>query len=369
MVGSTQGTCVQPISNCASQQPGYSYCTSNTKVTCGPDLLTVSGATCPFVCTSGQCGGECVPSSVDCDGKTPISCANNGLWLHGTTCTGDCNKGTCCGTSAPTLCGTTCVDLQTSNANCGGCGAVCSTAGGKSCRAGVCQCASGMTDCDGTCASLTSSSTNCGVCGNACTNGKTCQAGACACPTGMLECGGTCINVQTDSANCGACGATCPGSATCYAGNCGGSNLITNGDFSDGVTYWNVTQATTGVTYGTSGSSYCVSLPSYAIATLGWPDSLSSSVAVPIAAGYGYTLSYSVSTTAPLYSFSVKVGHAVTPYTSVYSTSLDRPGATATQFVHSFTPSSSDTGAGIAFTLDATDATTVCFAAVSLVRH
>ena len=190
--GPTRGTCVAPIANCANQQPGYAYCTSNTKVTCGPDLLTVSGDTCPFICSAGQCTGECVPSSRDCNGQIPLSCATNATWLSGTACAGDCNKGTCCSASAPTNCGGTCVDLQTSNTNCGGCGTLCSTAGGKSCRAGVCQCPVGMTDCNGTCVSLTSSSTNCGLCGNACVAGRTCQSSVCACPSGTLECAGVC---------------------------------------------------------------------------------------------------------------------------------------------------------------------------------
>jgi len=366
MPGPSQGTCVSPVANCANQQPGYSYCTSTTKVTCGPDLLTVSGETCPFVCATGQCAGECVPSSRDCNGQIPLSCATNGMWLSGTACTGDCNKGTCCSASTPTNCNGTCVDPQTSNANCGGCGAVCSTTGGKSCRAGACQCPAGMTDCNGTCVSLTSSSTNCGVCGNACAGGRTCQSSVCACPSGTLECAGTCINVQTDKANCGACGVPC-GTSTCYAGSCGGENLIINGDFSDGSTNWQVTQADLGVTYGMSAGSYCVSLPSYSAAYFGWGSSLMS---VAIAASYGYTFSYTVSSTDSLYSFQAKIGHTVTPYTVVYSTSLDDPGVTPTTFTHSFTPTYSDTGAGIAFYIYAySTGSTVCFSDVSLVRH
>lgn len=364
--GTSQGTCVAPIANCANQQPGYSYCTSNTKVTCGPDLVTVSGETCPYVCTAGQCAGECVPSSRDCNGKIPLSCATNGSWLSGTACTGDCNKGTCCSTSAPTNCAGTCVDLQTSNSNCGGCGTVCSTTGGKSCRAGLCECPAGMTDCNGTCVSLTTSSTNCGACGNACAAGRTCQASVCGCPAGTLECAGACANVQTDKANCGACGVSC-GTSTCYAATCGGENLIANGDFSDGSTNWQITQADTGVTYGMSGASYCVSLPSYSEAYFGWGNSLTS---VAIAGGYGYTFSYTVSSTDELYSFQAKIGHTVTPYTVVYSTTTDSPGPTPTTFSHSFTPTYSDTGAGIAFYLYAySTGATVCFADVSLVRH
>ena len=364
--GPTQGTCVSPLANCASQQPGYSYCSSNTKMTCGPDLLTVWGDTCPYVCTAGQCAGECVPSSRDCNGQIPVTCATNGMWLSGTTCAGDCSKGTCCSASTPTNCNGTCVDLQTSSANCGGCGIVCSTAGGKTCRAGACQCPAGTTDCNGTCVSLTGSSANCGACGNACAGGRTCQSSVCACPAGSLECAGACANVQTDKDNCGACGVSC-GTSTCYAGNCGGENLITNGDFSDGSTNWQITQADIGVTFGMSAGSYCVSLPSYSEAYFGWGNSLTS---VAIAASYGYTFSYTVSSSDSLYSFQAKIGHTVTPYTVVYSTTTDSPGPTPSTFTHNFTPASSDTSAGIAFYLYAySTGATVCFDDVSLVRH
>ncbi len=366
MPGPSQGTCVAPLANCANQVPGYSYCSGNSKVTCGPDLVTVSGETCPFICSAGQCTGECVPSSKDCRDNIPLSCATNAMWLTGTACVGDCNKGVCCAAAAPTNCGGTCVDLQSNNSNCGACGTLCSSTGGKSCRAGLCQCPAGMTDCNGTCVSLATSSANCGACGEACADGKTCQASLCACPTGTLECLGVCTNVQTDKANCGACGVSC-GTSTCYAGTCGGENLIANGDFSDGITNWKITQADSGVTSGMLGGEYCVSLPAYAEAYFGWGDSL---ISVPLAAGYGYTFAYTVSSTATLSSFTAKIGHAIKDYTVVYSASSDRPGLTPTTFTHSFTPTYGDTGAGIAFYMYASSAgATVCYSNVSLVRH
>lgn len=73
------------------------------------------------------------------------------------------------------------------------------------------------TVCNGTCVDLTSSNTNCGACSNVCNNGQTCQASSCSCPTGKAFCGNACVvasrkqcgpacsECQTDEL----CGTTC----------------------------------------------------------------------------------------------------------------------------------------------------------------
>jgi hypothetical protein len=76
-----------------------------------------------------------------------------------------------------------------------------------------------------------------------------------------------------------------------------------------------------------------------------------------------------LSATVSCDSFAAKVGLVVSPYAAVYSTSVDSPGLDATQFTHNFTSTYGDTGAGIAFTMYAYSATTVCFDNVSLVRR
>jgi hypothetical protein len=66
----------------------------------------------------------------------------------------------------------------------------------------------GGTICDGTCVNLSTSNGNCGACGNICTGlTKTC-------------CGGTCINLKTSWGNCGTCGHKCPPFSSCVSGSC-----------------------------------------------------------------------------------------------------------------------------------------------------
>jgi hypothetical protein len=41
------------------------------------------------------------------------------------------------------------------------------------------NCAAGLSDCSGACVNIGSSNANCGACGNACAVGKTCTNGTC----------------------------------------------------------------------------------------------------------------------------------------------------------------------------------------------
>lgn len=132
-----------------------------------------------------------------------------------------------------TVCGVSCVDLNTDVANCGACGTRCvePTGGAAACRAGRCTvaCASGYHPCNGGCAPDVSTAT----CGTSCTpcptlaNGSpTCDGARCGitCNPGFHPCGAGCVS-DASPATCGSSCSPCPapagGTATCVAGACG----------------------------------------------------------------------------------------------------------------------------------------------------
>jgi len=78
-----------------------------------------------------------------------------------------------CFLSGGTVCNTTCVNLSTSNSNCGSCGHTCS----------------GLTAtcCNGACTNLKTSKDNCGSCGHQCSELLSCVAGSCQLTIGGSE--------------------------------------------------------------------------------------------------------------------------------------------------------------------------------------
>jgi len=132
---------------CASMTPG-----NCCGVAC-PVPATASAATC----VAGRCGVVCaaldgVPVYGDCDGMAANGCE---------------------------------VDLRTSAANCGACGAPCGAH--RSCRARACSmvCDTGFGDCDrdpsnGCESNFSADANNCGACGFPCAPGRACVGGACA---------------------------------------------------------------------------------------------------------------------------------------------------------------------------------------------
>jgi len=131
-----------------------------------------------------------------------------------------CSKSECL--TGSTKCGTTCVNLQQDQLNCGACGTSC--AGGQVCSAGACalSCQTSLTDCSGSCVNTQTDRANCGACNHACAAGQVCSAGACAlsCQANLTDCSGSCVNTQTDRANCGACNHACAAGQVCSAGTC-----------------------------------------------------------------------------------------------------------------------------------------------------
>jgi len=87
------------------------------------------------------------------------------------------------------------------------------------CQGGICACPSGTSACFGYCVDEQTDNANCNGCGVVCpTSAPTCQGGACICASGSAVCSGTCVDEQTDPSNCGGCGISCGG--TCTAGRC-----------------------------------------------------------------------------------------------------------------------------------------------------
>src|SRR5512142_1283555 len=98
----------------------------------GPD----AGSDATFADSPAEAKADVAADVVTCScaGKT---CGTDGCGKGCGTCASDqtCNSSDVCGWNAAgeTVCNGTCVDLQTDNANCGGCGLTCSA-----CNAGEC---------------------------------------------------------------------------------------------------------------------------------------------------------------------------------------------------------------------------------------
>jgi hypothetical protein len=82
-------------------------------------------------------------------------------------------------------------------------------------------CSLGFEPCASGCVDTVTDDANCGGCGNVCTTGLTCSAGVC-CGDMELGCRGACIDPLTDPDNCGGCGISCT-SGICQAGACTGA--------------------------------------------------------------------------------------------------------------------------------------------------
>lgn len=167
---------------------------------------------------------------------------------------GTSKKPDCCPASAPRLCDTQCVDVDTDPNNCGGCGQTCASG---VCANGVCGtgCRPGTTQ---SCYDGPSGTLGVGICQ---AGVQTCQAdgtwGPCqgeitpqpetcnglddncdglvdtnACAAGLTCCSGSggCVDLNSNASNCGACGQQCAPGIECVGGICGAGTSCDDGN-------------------------------------------------------------------------------------------------------------------------------------------
>lgn len=176
-----------------------------------------------------RCDGVCVDTTEDDD--------------HCGECNRPCPRGYDCENSrcicsAPFVdCGGLCADLRSDPTNCGTCGNAC--AAGALCASGECvetpdagpdtpttpdagRCDAPRTMCGSDCVDTQTSSLHCGGCSQPCGRGESCEAGVCEC----ARCEGVCTDLDSDDAHCGECGNACEVDASCLEGRCLGDRRL-----------------------------------------------------------------------------------------------------------------------------------------------
>ncbi len=164
--GSCSNDCTQlPNVNPASASCNAGHC-SYTCATHHADCAD-AGAGCPTDLSAAATCGACATA---CPADSPVCTATGSTYA--------CETG--CPSPTPTRCNGACVDEQSDDSNCNGCGAAFACSGGRTCQSGACTCPASLpTNCGGTCASTTGTDAkNCGACGHSC-QGGTCAGGVC----------------------------------------------------------------------------------------------------------------------------------------------------------------------------------------------
>jgi hypothetical protein len=147
------------------------------------------------------------------------------------------------------------------------------------------------------------------------------------------------------SNNGGVGGATGSGGAT---GGGGATNLITNGDFSNGENSWAIKMGSGTISISTG--AYCIAISSGATLTVGYPAG--ATAPFQITAGMSYRFSYQASVSANNTMIEARVGQTQTPYDATGSDWLNEPVSASLQtFTHTFTRGATDSMMGVAFNL------------------
>jgi hypothetical protein len=188
---------------------------------------------------------------------------------------------------------------------------------------------------------------------------------------------GTTGNGGSATGTAGAGGSIGGQTGTAGAGGSTNPNLIKNGDFSLGKTYWDLTYQmgeVAGSEY--SNGEYCIfnlSSAMYLSFSLGYPPTPSDAFAIE--PGAAYTLRYRARfvagiSGARLPAVTVKIGQASPPYaTLVMFTGDTIGGANYATFTHIVSSATGDAGAGLVFNGTLDYISEVCFDDVTLVKN
>jgi hypothetical protein len=242
------------------------------------------------------------------------------------------------------------------------------------------NCSSQAQSCSSTpgCGELTACLLGCGVSGTGCTQCSTTNANAnsaaalyatCA----LMACPSACTPTPAGSGGGGGqtgAGGTASGGQTTGTGGTTSAptNLILDPDFTNVSAYWSATaNGGDAATLDCSGGQCCVTnqYSTWFAFSLGYPRS--SLQAFAVQGGASYTLSFRARGSS-VNSLEAKVGEAVDPYTTIYS-SLVTVSSTLSPYTLQFTPSATHPTAGLVFNVELAGYGSVCFGGVSLVRN
>jgi hypothetical protein len=151
----------------------------------------------------------------------------------------------------------------TGGANAGGAAAGSATTGGSAGSAGVSSggnsnqpCGDdGDIQCSGSCVDPQTSEQHCGGCGKTCVSDQQCESGKCECSDDLVLCSNECVDTDNDEQNCGACGTKCSSDQTCESGKCSGGS--TGGTSCSSITDFGTVSATIVVKNGQTYDGQC----------------------------------------------------------------------------------------------------------------
>jgi len=179
--------------------------------------------------------------------------------------------------------------------------------------------------------------------------GSTGTGGAAAGTTGT---GGAATGGNTGS------GGSATGGNTGSGGSSSGTNLVANGDFSQGMTDWNLTGSPS--SSGVNNGEYCMMVTmAQGQIILGWGDSTTS---LNFVANVNYTVSYQARASNGA-TVDVHIGQAVGSFALDKDLGNDSPGSSTQTFTHMFSLTNADPQAGVAFLVSTSSSggSMICF--------